>query len=991
MTVHKLSAGDGYTYLTRQVASADAPRAGRGLADYYTDSGCPPGRWVGSGAEDLRMSGLVSESNMRALFGSGEHPDEVAIRASMELAGASPPETDRAVRLGSRYPVYAQLPVVQEGVAVRVSELQEQLARDLTPAEAATVRSQEVARQRKAVAGYDLVFTPVKSVSLLWALGDERTRHAVEAAHRAAVADVLAWVEANGAFTRIGAGGRFQVDTRGLVATAFEHFESRAGDPDLHTHVAIANKVRAVLDKADGSPRWLALDGKALFAIGVAASERYNTRVEDEVRERLPVRFVPRAVSSRADARCVREVEGVPEALIDGFSTRRAQILQSYARLEDTYRVRHGHDPSPAVRLQLAQQATLATRAAKPSPRPLSVMCQDWRQRADRLLDGADAQRVLARALQASVIRHVPAGLIDVDGLARSVLAVLASHRSTWSRWNLLAEVERQTRAIAVAGRADRQHLVDTVTGTALRAAETITIPAGISAAGPGGRDLLELSGVSSRDELPTRARRSDGTPVDVHHGTERYTSRTIVDAELDLLDALSEPSSSPSAVLVEDAVAGLQSAGVELGADQQDAARHLVCDAHRLSCLVGPAGSGKTTTLRAAVAAWHAAGRRVVPLAPSAAAAEVLAAELGVQAENLHKYLHDLHARTSDEAGPTLGHGDVLLVDEAGMAGTLRLRALLQYARAVGAQLRLVGDPQQLGAVEAGGAFRLLTAASHSNTAQLTRLRRFSDPAEASALSAIRGGDPSAAEHYVQSGRVHTGPEDELIEQVFLAWRHDVTAGHHALMITADRDHATALNARAHLDRAAHGTIDTRRTAQLRDGTHAGVDDWVLTRTNARLLTTNAGRDFVKNGDRWTITALHPDGSATAMHHEHRGSVHLPASYLRDSAELGYATTVHRAQGSTCDHAHALLTDATAREELYVAASRARHITDLFLIDSQMNEEHPSNLLTPSALRSNNGAIAPPDVESIRRLQAMIARSHAELSATEQLTPVAW
>src|SRR4051795_8970643 len=259
MTVHKLSAGDGYTYLTRQVASADGRRARQGLADYYTESGCPPGRWMGAGAASLGVAGEVSEGQMRALFGAGLHPDADVLRAQLTTAGVGPTEVERAVRLGARYPDYTRLPAVQHRVAERVAALTAELGRAATPAEVKTVRAGEAARQRQAVAGYDLVFTPVKSVSLLWALGEQPVRRAVEDAHHAAVADVLAWLEVHGAFTRVGAGGRFQVDTHGLIAAGFDHFESRAGDPDLHTHVTIANKVRAVTDRADGSPRWLAL------------------------------------------------------------------------------------------------------------------------------------------------------------------------------------------------------------------------------------------------------------------------------------------------------------------------------------------------------------------------------------------------------------------------------------------------------------------------------------------------------------------------------------------------------------------------------------------------------------------------------------------------------------------------------------------------------------------------------------------------------------
>ena len=124
----------------------------------------------------------------------------------------------------------------------------------------------------------------------------------------------------------------------------------------------------------------------------------------------------------------------------------------------------------------------------------------------------------------------------------------------------------------------------------------------------------------------------------------------------------------------------------------------------------VGPAGSGKTTAMRAACHAWEAAGRRVIPLATSAKSAEVLGAELGRRAENVHKFLHELQRPIPTDAWYTLRRGDVLLVDEAGMAGTLRLNELLGHARRAGAQVRLLGDPWQLGAVEAGGALRLIT-----------------------------------------------------------------------------------------------------------------------------------------------------------------------------------------------------------------------------------------------------------------------------------------
>jgi conjugative relaxase-like TrwC/TraI family protein len=107
------------------------------------------------------------------------------------------------------------------------------------------IAGREARRERRPVAGYDLVFTPVKSVSLLWALGGAEVRAQVEDAHHEAVVSTIGWVERHAGFTRTGHGGIAQIDTTGLVCAAFDHRDSRSGDPDLHTHVAVANKIQA--------------------------------------------------------------------------------------------------------------------------------------------------------------------------------------------------------------------------------------------------------------------------------------------------------------------------------------------------------------------------------------------------------------------------------------------------------------------------------------------------------------------------------------------------------------------------------------------------------------------------------------------------------------------------------------------------------------------------------------------------------------------------
>src|SRR3954468_292133 len=255
MTLHKLHAGDGYTYLTRQVAAGDEGRSpGQQLVDYYTASGNPPGRWVGVGAADLGVTGRVREDQMRALFGRGMHPDADQILALELAADTDPAEAARAVKLGRAFPRYRDLPPRADRVQARVAAWTAEHGHPPSPMVRSKIEAQEARRERRAVAGYDLVFTPVKSASLLWALGSAHTRQAVEDAHHDAVADPLAWWERETAFARIGDRGEAQVDTRGLIAAGFDHRDSRAGDPDLHTHLAISNKVRARADHPTGNP-----------------------------------------------------------------------------------------------------------------------------------------------------------------------------------------------------------------------------------------------------------------------------------------------------------------------------------------------------------------------------------------------------------------------------------------------------------------------------------------------------------------------------------------------------------------------------------------------------------------------------------------------------------------------------------------------------------------------------------------------------------------
>src|SRR5664279_2530571 len=356
MTIHPLHGGDGYSYLTRQVAAHDntvAVGSGTRLTDYYQAHGERPGIWAGRGIEALGVSGVVREDQMAALFGEGLHPD--ADRR---------PGLDN--QLGRRAPVYQGNSEFRKACDAAVESFRQTHGRGVTLDERAAVRtgiatrmltaqdpgvvlSPERVREfigaalsgdRQAVAGYDLVFSPVKSISQWWAVGGHDVREQIEAAHSDAWRETLDYLEREVAFTRTGAGGVAQIDTRGVVATAYDHRTSRAGDPDLHTHLVLANKVQG----ADGV--WRSLDGRVLHSAAVAASEMYNSRVEANVSECVGVRFAGKA---RSDGkREVREVVGVPEELNRAFSQRRAAIVERHKTLLAEYRETHGRAPSAA-------------------------------------------------------------------------------------------------------------------------------------------------------------------------------------------------------------------------------------------------------------------------------------------------------------------------------------------------------------------------------------------------------------------------------------------------------------------------------------------------------------------------------------------------------------------------------------------------------------------------------------------------------------------
>jgi hypothetical protein len=363
---------------------------------------------------------------------------------------------------------------------------------------------------------------------------------------------------------------------------------------------------------------------------------------------------------------------------------------------------------------------------------------------------------------------------------------------------------------------------------------------------------------------------------------------------------------------------------------------------------------------LRAAWEAEHGAGS-VLGLAPSAAAAEVLAEALGIETENTVKWLHEYrqqaerldkiaHLRTTLRSPTTpwrrsalqarmaaaeeevsrwrLRAGQLVIVDEASLVGTFALEELVAAARDARAKVALVGDPAQLSAVDAGGMFAALVRDRGGLAAELTDVRRFVNPWEREASVELRAGSPDAVDAYESHGRVAGGTRDEMLDALYGAWKEDIEEGKTSLMIAADLATVSELNARAQADRIAAGAV-SGDGVMLSGGATAGIGDQVVTRQNNRRLST--GKYWVRNGDQWRVAGSHDDGSLT-LQRSTGGQVHVPAEYVREHVELAYASTAHRAQGRTVDTAHAMVGPNTTREVLYVSATRGKEANRLYV-----------------------------------------------------------
>jgi GNAT superfamily N-acetyltransferase len=447
--------------------------------------------------------------------------------------------------------------------------------------------------------------------------------------------------------------------------------------------------------------------------------------------------------------------------------------------------------------------------------------------------------------------------------------------------------------------------------------------------------------------------------------GADLYTSQRILDAERRLVatagrgDGTVVDESAVDLVLLE-----MAANRTALDAGQASLVRQMCTSGARLQLAIAPAGAGNTTAMRALTLAWTQDGGQVLGLA------RPRRSRCSWRADR-HPRRHTRQAQLVTPPWRTSGLGvrgrpvDIGDHHEAGMADTLTLDAAVQFAIDRGASVRLVGDDQQLAAIGAGGVLRDIKQ-THG-ALHLTQLHRFSDPAEAAASLALQDGDPEALKFYLDHGRIHVGDVAATTEDAFTAWVLDRSAGPDAIMLAPTRELVAELNRRARDHRLDH--IPVEREVRLADGNQASVGDVIITGP------TIAGSDsLLPTGSKRRPVDYHPDrarGELTVRHTRSQLTARLPADYIHTSTGLGYASTIHAAQGVSADTIHGLLTGRESRQQLYTMLTRGRRANHLYL--QVVGDGDPHTLIRP-------------DTVATETLQQILARDEAPASASTML-----
>ena len=917
---------------------------------YYTAFGEPPGQWAGKGAAALGLSGQVDPAVIARLYQHNIGPGgELLVRRRQSRAAQEREEAAVTAYRAAHW--YAS-------------------AREL-----AEVRAAERGTDPHQVPYFDLTVDVVKSVSVLHASYRAAARQArergdhdhaaaldvradeIEDALLDAAREAVAGLERHATYTRTGhhsaRTGEWR-DGDGLVASVFLHHISRDGDPHLHVHVAIWNRVQRA-DQAD--EKWRTLDSRSLHNQRLAVAPVTDRIVETKLSA------LGYAMVSRADGNGA-EVGGVSQDVMDLFSSRSRALTPELTDLIGQYQKAHGKAPSKRTIWLLGQQAAQNTRRTKAEARrtvagqvgtaePTQAQrLAAWEaQTTRREVQELSAVHQAVARFAAEHAGRAPAVLDDAAKrrAARIAVAEVQQHHAVWSMAQLRFEVHRALPVLPPG--TDAEALVTEVAGLAVCARA--------------GADVVQVTAPGLTDVTSLGIRVSDGGSIYRPPNEERYCTLAHLDTEQQILAAAKR--AVPQLVTEEQARAAAERTGLTAG--QRDAVVTMLTATTATTALVAAAGAGKSHTMAGFARLWTTfTGRRVIGLATATNAARVLASEGLAESYNIAQFLGKIEGSEQLRLPVPLHENDVLVLDEASQLATTDLAMVQEAARAAGARLVLVGDTEQLGAVEAGGMFRLL--AREVPCAELREVRRFDAAWEAGASVRLRAGDFTAYAAYDRHGRMRGADEDAAMDRAAGLWLADHLQGKNVLLLAGSNTEAAELSRRVQAKLIQLGTVQ-RPQAALADGNQAGTDDLIRARLNT---TINAGGRELTNRDTFQITGWH--GPYAQVRRREPGGTWtspfpIPRAYLADSAELDYAGNTHVGQGRTVDTAHLLVTGTMSRRSLYVGLTRGR-------------ESNTAHIVTGQTAPPGHAPYEQTSPESV--VKAILERDDPDLSATEQI-----
>ena len=742
---------------------------------------------------------------------------------------------------------------------------------------------------RQSVHAFDCTIAAPKSVSLMRALADDPTIEKIMgAANRVAAQAAFDYLGTHAGYTRVYNPVTAKAELQklpGLVGIGYQHETSREGDPHLHLHLIVPNRQA----RADGT--LVSIDSKSLHHEAKAAGMIYQAVLR---RELANYAFEWEHVGQRTG---MAELAGVPKATIKAWSRRATRLRQWAAE-----NLRVMEDTATARQLAAAQRAS---RPDKPESMSWEALKDKWRNDERGFVLDRGAWERAGKEREETEKKYRGVDLRRLTDMAASI------PKAGFTRADM---VEMMAAHWPITGDGD--------------------VLAGIEAA---------VDEVSVRISAPRQAH--------LREGNERFTIDMVIAEEtliFSMLDKLDWRAETP---VVESEVAGL-------GEDQAAAVSAIGGSPQLVQVLEAPAGAGKTHSLKALRCAANRHHKDVYVFAPTGKAVdEAMAEQAGDHGYTVAKALWMIA-----EGKLTLDPDSVVVVDEASMLSSPDLHKLMSASTRAGAKLLLVGDQYQLGPVRArGGMFEQLCA-DLPWVQELKQVWRFRDPHEKDASLDLRNAEDlqlrQAVDWYSGQERLSIGDPLAMGEDVFGAYLKDRIDRKDALIICDTREMANALNTRLHnallAERPDVPGGDVSFT--VADDQRVAVGDVILSRDNDPtidcVLPDGSAADQVRNGNRWTVVGIDTERDVL---HAIRGGNDLKGDraratfsreYAQDHISLGYATTVHSAQGVTADTCHSLMGTTTTRTLAYVAMTRGRETNKAYLYErfsGELDHEHTS------------------------------------------------